>query len=527
MNATEERQLSQLLQKIKIDPAFFLETFCKIQHPTKGLIPFNLFNYQRDIIDIIQLNRFSIFLKARQLGFTTVVAGIALWTCLFFKDKTVLVLSKDKDAAKEINHRAKIMYNSLPAFFKKLVRLKVDNVYTTEFSNRSRIQSIGRTKTAGRSKALSLLIVDEAAAIDNFEEIYAAIHPTISTGGKCVIMSTPAGRTNLFAKLYLDAEAGLNKYAHGKYSWNVHPDHDQKWFDEETKNYRSWQIAQEFLCDFGTSANTVLRTNVLDSLIPKDPIRTGDHDRNLWYWQMPQVHKAYVVSVDVSRGDGKDYQAIQVLESEKWEQVAEYKGYIIPNEVGKMSIELAKEYNNAYIIVDNTVGWGQAVLDEIILNQKYQNVYCSDNTGKLFTLHEYIGSSHVVSAHQGFQFTVKTRPATLLKLEQAFDENLLILHSLRLINELKSFVWKNGKPQADSSSNDDLIMALALNIWAMQKTTKKLISAEAAKKMLDSIYVDNRAASLREEIKDLNLLQLTKQFKDKAIAEQIMKELIS
>jgi len=480
--------IKQQIIRSATEPIYFIKTFCKIQHPLSGLIPFDLFDFQEEIIKTINENRFSIYLKARQLGFTTVVSAYMLWLGMFHKDKTILIVSKDKDASKELIYRAKVMYQNLPAVFKKLVKLDVDNVYTTEFANRSRIQAVARTKDVGKSKSISLLIFDEAAAIDDFEDIYSSCMPTIFAGGTCVVMSTPKGRINFFAKLYLDAEQGLNKFISRKYPWNVHPEHDQRWFDEETKNYKSWQIAENFLCDFGTSQHTFIDNSMLDLLKPEEPLYREYIDRNLWIWERPQEHKKYVVSVDVSRGDGKDYQAIIVLSVNDWVQVAEYKGLIPTNELGILTTEIAKNYNNAHIIVDLTGGYGIPVTNEILLNQKYFNVYFSEKgTGRLF-LYQDLETGLI----PGVTISVKNRPILMDKLEQSIRENLITIKSSRLLNELRTFVWKNGKPQADSNANDDLVLSLSLNLWAMQKTNYTFADEKIIKGMISNFKTENK-----------------------------------
>jgi len=467
-------QYKDEIYKCARNPIYFLCGYGHIQHPIRGLIKFDLYPHQKDYIKNLLSFRFNIILKARQLGITEVTAGYIVWLCLFARDKTVIVVSKDQDAAKEIIRRARILFTRLPGWL-KIASLTKDNVHSLEFSNRSRIQSLGRTKDVARSKAASLLVVDEAAAIPWLEEMLTSAQPIISTGGNCILLSTPKG-INYFYKLYSDAENGLNNYQPMKLHWSVHPEHDQKWFSQETRSMTKQQIAQEFECNFVGSGDTLIDGDKLEeikkTILPADsPLIIKNHflDKNFWIFKKNEPHKAYVLAADPARGDSTDYSTLQVLDASIWEQVAEYKGQMPTDDFGKLIVQVARMYNNCGVVVENTGGLGVAVMNEMN-NQKYTNIYYTvrGTTNCIPYRDTVLYQDRVV---QGFSTTLKSRPLIMNKLEQAIRNDLVKFYSPRLLEEFRTFKWINQKPQAERGYNDDLVLAMAMALWVVDRVS--------------------------------------------------------
>ena len=225
------------------DPIYFMRKYCLIQHPTKGKIQFNLYDFQADTLSQFLEHRFNIILKSRQLGISTLVAGYSLWNMTFKDDFNVLVIAIKQDVAKNIVTKVRVMHSNLPSWMR--VRSDEDNKLSLRLSNGSQIKAEASHPDAGRSEALSLLVLDEAAFVEHAKDIWTAATPALSTGGNCIALSTPNGVGNWFHKQWVAAEDGSNKFNPIKLHWTVHPDRDQAWRDEQDVVLGSKLAAQE------------------------------------------------------------------------------------------------------------------------------------------------------------------------------------------------------------------------------------------------------------------------------------------
>ena len=192
------------------DPIYFMKKYCWIQHPTRGRIQFNLFPFQEGTLNQLNKNDRSIILKSRQLGISTLSAGIALHMMLFQKDKAILVVATKQDTAKNLVTKVKFMYDGLPSWLK--LGFVENNKLALRLKNGSQIKAVSAASDAGRSEAISLLIIDEAAFIEEnrIEEIWGSSQQTLATGGKSIVLSTPNGTGNFFHRMWVRAEEGTN-----------------------------------------------------------------------------------------------------------------------------------------------------------------------------------------------------------------------------------------------------------------------------------------------------------------------------
>jgi hypothetical protein len=245
-------EIKQEIIKCGKNPIYFLKHYAKITHPDKGTIPFKTYKFQDELLDKFRDHRFNVIVKARQLGISTICAGYIAWQMLFYKDKNILIMATKYNTASNMVKKVKYIINNVPIWL-QISRVKVDNKHSFELTNGSQVKASPTSPDAGRSEAVSLLVVDEAAHIENMDDIWAAIYPTISTGGRCIALSSPNGIGNWFHKTYDDAENGQNLFIPTNLPWSVHPDRDQPWFVDETKNMSKREIAQEYLCDFLSS----------------------------------------------------------------------------------------------------------------------------------------------------------------------------------------------------------------------------------------------------------------------------------
>jgi len=427
------------------------------------LIPFKTYPFQDDCIDDFVAHRFNVILKSRQLGISTLSAAYSVWLALFYRDKSILVIATKMAVAVNFIRKVKVFIKNLPPWL-VLPKIVADTQQKVEFSNGSSIKAIPTSDDAGRSEALSLLIVDEAAFIRNFKEIWKGVYSTLQTGGRAIVLSTPNGVGGQYYDLYVNAEQKINKFNAIKLPWYVHPDHDQEWYDEEIKNMTPKQAAQELDCDFAASGDTYFQATDIQRVTSatREPIEKWGVDRGVWVWAYPQKGKKYIIAADVSRGDpdGKnDPSAFHVIDVEASEQVAEFVGHVQPDRLAIILAEASRRYNDAEICVERNT-YGHHTMTKLRDEGHIQKIWYEDSKIKFAAL--YGGDHNLHKA--GFDTQTKTRLAALAKLEEAIRNKRIIIHSKRTASEMKTFVYVNKKPQSMRGRHDDLILSLAIGL---------------------------------------------------------------
>jgi len=444
------------------DPTYFINNYAKISHPMHGLITFKTYDYQADLLNDFNDHRFNVILKARQLGISTITAAYVVWLMLFHRDKNVLVMATKFSTATNLVKKVKSIIKNLPPWL-RISKVSIDNRTSFELDNGSQIKASSTSADAGRSEALSLLVVDEAAHVDGLTELWTGLYPTLSTGGRCIALSTPNGVGNWFHQVYVDAEEGKNDFNPIKLMWDIHPDRDNDWFEKETRNMSKRQIAQELLCNFNTSGETVIYPDDLARIgeCVKEPKYKTGFDRNFWIWEEFQPEASYLLSADVARGDGKDYSVFHIFKLETMEIIAEYQGKVTPDIFASVLFNAGKEYGNCMIVVENNVV-GYTVLDKL-KEMQYPNIYHSIKSSHAYV--DQLTAESASNAVAGFTTSLKTRPLIIAKLEEFARNKLITVYSSRLYNELTTFVWNNGRPEAMRTYNDDLVMSCAIGCW--------------------------------------------------------------
>jgi len=299
---TKQEIIKEIVKSGK-DPVYFINNYAKISHPVKGLIPFKTYDFQDDLLKDFNDYRFNVILKARQLGISTICAAYVVWMMMFHRDKNVMVMATKFSTATNLVRKVKHIIKYLPTWM-MVAPIVVDNRTSFELSNGSQIKASSTSVDAGRSEALSLLVVDEAAHVEGLDELWTGLYPTLSTGGRCIALSTPNGVGNWFHQTYIDADAGLNDFHPIKIQWDKHPERDVEWFEKETRNMSRRQIAQELECNFNMSGETVLNPEDLERIEVDDILdpqyRTG-FDRNLWMWETYNPEHSYLLVADVAK----------------------------------------------------------------------------------------------------------------------------------------------------------------------------------------------------------------------------------
>lgn len=468
--------IRQEFAKCAASPVYFMKHYVKIKHPIRGMVLFDLYKFQEETLTSFHDFRFNIILKSRQMGISTLVAAYSLWLMTFNKDKNILLISLRQDDAKDVVTKVRDAQQELPTWLK--VQCIEDNRLSLKFSNGSQIKAASTTKKSGVGQALSLLIIDEAALIDEASELWTSASPTLSTGGNAIILSTPRGVGNWFHQMWQGAEenndgkVGKNGFHPITLPWQLHPERNEEWRRVEgEKQGNPKKAAQEFDCNFLASGDNVVDLAIVEFYKKnrqKDPVDIRGADRGLWIWHYPDYSHSYLVCADVARGDGADFSAAHVIDitGETPIQCAEYKGNLGTKDYGNFLVALATEYNNALLIVEReNVGWATL---QAIIDREYKNTFYSSTDLKYVDVQRQLTNRYDSEEKKlvpGFSTNIKTRPLVINNIEMYFRSQAVDIYSKRTLAELDTFIWKNGKAQAMDSYNDDLVMALGIGLW--------------------------------------------------------------
>lgn len=450
--------------KCAADPIYFLKKYVYIQ-TSKGRGLFTPYQFQDKLLYLLNKHDRVIILKSRQLGITTLSAAYALWLMIFKKDQSILALAPTQEKAKNIVDKVRFAYSELPSWLK--VSSLEDNKLSLVLSNGSKIKAASGASESARGYTANVLVLDEAAFIENADELWGSAQQTLATGGRAILLSTPNGIEGFFHKMWSEAEMGENNFIPIKLKWNVHPDRNQKWREDQDKELGKRMASQECDCDFLTSGDTYFEVEDLEyySTNVEDPMEMRGPQRDYWVWEYASFDKTYMVIVDTGRGDGSDYSAVQVIDIYSGAQVAEYKGSMDTKQLSKFAISACLDYNNALLIVENT-GLGHATMSDI-LDLGYSNIYYSPK-GDTLNVSQYMTQFYEYDTSRmtpGFTTSTKTRPEILLAMRGYVKEHLIRVRSIRTVNEMRTFVWKNSKPQAQAGYNDDLVMSYAIGLY--------------------------------------------------------------
>ena len=491
-----KKVIRQEYLKCASDPVHFMKKYCFIQHPQRGRIQFALFPFQEKMLTLFRDNPYSIVLKSRQLGISTLSAGYSLWMMLFNKDKNILCIATKQETAKNMVTKVKFMYENLPSWLK--VEASENNKLNLRLKNGSQIKATSAASDAGRSEAVSLLIIDEAAFIENIGEIWASAQQTLATGGGCIAISTPYGTGNWFHQTWVRAEEKANDFLPIRLPWFVHPERDQAWRDRQDELLGDPRIAaQECDCDFSTSGDVVFYPEYMEfyeKTYIKEPLERRGTDRNLWVWEPCDYSRDYMVIADVARGDGKDYSAFHILDIENNVQVAEYKGQLGTKEYGHLLVGIATEYNNALLVIENaSIGWSTI---QTVIDRGYDNLYYSPKSGEVRAdsyFDRYMDTSKMIP---GFTMSSRTRPMIISKFQESLSDKGVTFYSKRLLEEMRTFIWKNGRPEAQQGYNDDLVMSFGIGQYMRDTAFKfKQHGVDLTKSMLSSLAKNNTTYS--------------------------------
>ncbi len=476
-------------------PTFFIENFMYIQHPLKGRMQLKLFDFQYDLINNYHQSRRSVNMVSRQMGKTTVAAGYLLWYAMFIEDSTILIASNKYDGAQEIMQRVRYAYESIPDHIRAGV--KSYNKRSIDFDNGSRIVATTTTGNTGRGMSLSLVYLDEFAFVEPgiAKEFWTSLSPTLSTGGKCIITSTPNTDEDQFAEIWFGAnklvdgngnesETGINGFRPYIARWDAHPDRDQAWADAELASLQEDRFLREHNCEFITFEETLINPIKLAKLESIQPIKKTGQVR--WYAPLNR-ESIYVVGLDPSMGTGGDNAAIQVIELPSLIQVAEWSSNKAPIEeqvktLKRILQDIRDEVSPEiyWSVESNTLGEAALVVIRDTGEENFAGTMLHDPKNRLQ------GKS---GRRAGFVTTNKSKLESCAKLKFLVESNKLKINSKGLLSELKVFVSRGNTYEARIGQTDDLIMAMILSL-----------------RMLDyiSTWDDRSQAAINSDVSDPN-----------------------
>ena len=465
-----EEQINDLMQCMNPDAGYlyFAEKFAYIQHPVKGKLLFDPFTYQERLLKSYHNYRFNINMLPRQTGKTTCAAIYLLWYAMFNPDQTVLIAAHKYTGAQEIMQRVRYAYELCPDH----IRAGVVNYNkgSMEFENGSRIVSATTTDNTGRGMSISLLYCDEFAFVapNIAEEFWTSISPTLATGGRAIITSTPNSDEDTFATIWKQAEQkyddhgneqelGINGFHSFTVHWNEHPDRDDDWRDAEMGRIGEERFRREYGCEFLVYDETLINSMTLAGMVGKNVVLNMGQTR--WYDKIKKDH-TYVIGLDPSMGTGGDFAAIEIVELPTYRQIGEWRHNTtaIPGQIRILRdicsfVAQNASSNNIYWSVENN-SIGEAAL--LVINDLGE-----ENIPGLF-ISEPIRKGHVRKFRKGFNTTHGSKLTACSKLKVMIESNKLEICSSPLISELKNFVATGTTYKGKLDESDDLVSALLL-----------------------------------------------------------------
>lgn len=507
-NYSVEKQQHEFY-KCAISFTYFCHKYVKITHPTEGLLPFVIYKYQRKVIKDYEDNRFNIISKFRQGGLTTVTVIWSVWRCLFKLDETILFLSKSDREAIVAGEVAKRALEELPNWMKP--NMDKNNDHQKIFAETG-CKLLFYTPEAARGRAITFLILDEAAFIPSMDKFWKAIFPTISAGGKCICISTVNGIGNWYEETYHGAEKGLNRFHIIDLDYWEHPDYNNEEWKESTRaqlGEKGW--LQEVLRDFLGAGDSFIPPSIINDLKEevKDirPLRMLFPEWNnleeareekiqsestwvrgaLYIWKEPIEGREYIIGVDGAEGQGEDSDnsCFQVIDQLTCEQVAEFYSNKCPiHNFTQIVAMVGTTYNTALIVVESQNA-GLAILTKLEHDFHYENLYSTLQGKKEST---------------GIKTTKSNRSVFLETIHTRLINKSIIIKSKRFVKELGTFVYnkQTKRAEAEKGYHDDAIMALCLALYARDEKTRYVPTGYTGMEEMREAY----KAKILEDIKN-------------------------
>ena len=469
-NITQEWTKEEIEEYAKCmrDPQYFIQHYIKIVSLDEGLIPFHLYDFQKEMIGTFHNNRFTICKLPRQSGKSTTIIAYLLHYVLFNPNVNVAILANKAATARDLLSRLQLAYEHLPKWLQQGVMSW--NKGSLELENGSKILASATSSSAVRGGSYNIIFLDEFAYVPSnvAEQFFSSVYPTISSGKttKVMIVSTPHGM-NMFYKLWVDAEEGRNSYVPIEVHWSEVPGRDEKWKEETIKNTSESQFNTEFECEFLGSIDTLITPAKLKTLTYRTPIQSN---AGLDVHVNPIDKHTYMLIADVSRGTKNDYSAFAVIDITElpYKIVAKFrdneiKPLLFPSKI----YDVALAYNKAFVMVEvNDIG--EQVANTLQFDLEYDNLIMASMRGRAGQI--LGGGFSGGRAQLGVRTTKAVKRIGCSNLKQLVEDNKLIVEDYDCINELSTFIVKGQSFEADEGCNDDLVACLFMFAWATDQT---------------------------------------------------------
>ena len=470
--------------KCKKDPIYFAMNYIQIISLDEGLVPFKMYDFQKDILRDFHENRFNIAKLPRQTGKSTTVVAYLLYYAIFYDSVNIGILANKASTARELLGRLQLAYENLPKWMQH--GILVWNKGNVELENGSKILAASTSASAVRGMSFNILFLDEFAFVPNHvaEQFFASVYPTITSGKstKVIIISTPNGM-NHFYKMWEDARRGKNDYVTNEVHWSQVPGRDAKWKEETIKNTSPRQFAQEFECDFLGSADTLISPAKLQNIPFHDPIKSN---AGLDVYKRAEKDHEYIITVDVARGIGGDYSAFLVFDitTMPYKIVAKYRNNEIkPVLFPSVIFQVCKEYNNPYVLVEvNDIG--DSIAATLNYDLEYPNVLMCAMRGRAG---QVVGQGFSGNKTQlGVKMSVTVKKIGCANLKAIIEEDKLLFNDFQIFQELTTFVQKKQAWEADEGYHDDLVMCMVLFAWlVMQEYFKEMTDQDIRRRIYE------------------------------------------
>jgi len=469
-------------QKCQADPIYFMENYVRIVSLDEGLVPFNMYPFQKKIVQTIHDNRFTICKLPRQSGKSTTTISYLLHFALFNPNSNIAILANKSSTARDILGRLQLAYENLPKWLQQgIINWNKGNI---ELENKSTIVAAATSSSAIRGGSYNIIFLDEFAFVPaNIAEMFfSSVYPTISSGSKTkmIIVSTPHGM-NQFYKLWYDATHKRNDYVPIEVHWSEVPGRDEEWKEATIRNTSAEQFQQEFECEFLGSVDTLISPAKIKNIVYTTPEqKSGGVD----IWEKPIKGKTYVVCVDVARGVGKDYSAFVVIDVTQmpYKVVAKYrdnevKPFIFPSIIEK----IAKGYNKAHILTEvNDIG--QQIAEALHMELEYDNVMMTTQKGRAGQILGAMFSGRGTSL--GVRMTKQIKKIGCANIKTLIEGDKLLINDFDIIQEMSTFSRRGNSWQAEEGCTDDLMMCLVVFGWLSNQAYFKELTNINARQMM-------------------------------------------
>ena len=462
-----EKQIEEYTQCMK-DPLYFIENYIRIVSLDEGLVPFKLYDFQKEMVGTFHKNRFTICKLPRQSGKSTTIIAYLLHYVLFNTNVNVAILANKAATARDLLGRLQLAYEHLPNWLQQGVMTW--NKGSLELENGSKILASSTSASAVRGGSYNIIFLDEFAYVPSnvAEQFFSSVYPTISSGKKTKVMivSTPHGM-NMFYKLWTDAENQRNTYIPIEVHWSEIPGRDEEWKEETIKNTSVSQFNTEFECEFLGSIDTLISSQKLKTMAYRTPIQSN---AGLDLYDKPREGHTYVLTADVSRGTKNDYSAFVVFDVSQmpYKIVAKYrdneiKPLLFPSKI----YDVAQAYNQAFVLIEvNDIG--EQVASTMQFDLEYDNLIMASMRGRAGQI--LGGGFSGGRAQLGVRTTKAVKRIGCSNLKQLIEDNKLIIEDLDIISELSTFIVKGQSFEADEGCTDDLVACLFIFAWTSDQT---------------------------------------------------------